>query len=411
MSYENIVSCDAAQKIEERNEKLILSASLISTLGSGILTIANALIISQSMGTAKAVGTLFVLIALPQAFFSILFGKFSDTYDRKKICVFTNIINILIVISILIGIKAFDDPSIIIFSCSFMLAMTMAMFFPANNAIIKDSIEPTRMASFNAKLEMAVQIGALVSVAIGGVLIEYIGVDFVFVLNALTFALSAVLFYMLKPRHHQESNSSDTRENKQDNTSIIMPSIRLPWLMLLYGIGNVIVTVSNMLLVLLVTKHFLSGASVLGAVDALAGVGVAVAAAITPFLQKRIPLLAIIFVGYIGDALFIALQPQFTIFWLLVFFPLGAVCFGLARISCRTLMFESVSSEYTGRFFGFSNALGLTTAVILTYIVGEVVDNTDIIFGYIFLATSVVFLSTIATFCVYKGKRNETACN
>ncbi len=151
--------------------------------------------------------------------------------------------------------------------------------------------------------------------------------------------------------------------------------------MLLYGTGNVIVTVSNMLLVLLVTKHFAAGAGVLGVVDALAGVGVAVAAAVTPFLQKRVSLLKIVAFGYIANACFIALQPQFSITWLMVFFPLGAVCFGLARISCRTLMFNTVPSEYTGRFFGFSNAVGLTSAVVLTYVIGGLVDGHNILVG------------------------------
>ncbi|MGV7963198.1 MFS transporter [Photorhabdus tasmaniensis] len=404
MSNKSILWNNIVCKISKRNENLILAASLVSTLGSGILTIANALIISQSMGTAKAVGTLFILIALPQAFFSILFGKLSDTFDRKKICIFTNIVNTAIVIGVLTGINTFSDPSMTIFICSFMLSMTMAMFFPANNAIIKDSVESGRMAAFNAKLEMAVQIGALTSVAIGGFIIQLFGVDFVFVLNAITFIVSATLFFMLTPRMHEPSMITGNNNNQSSEIPQETITIRKFWLMLLYGVGNIIVTVSNMLLVLLVTKHFASGAGVLGLVDALAGVGVAIAATMTSFLQKRFSLLTIITIGYVGDAIFIALQPQFTIFWLVVFFPLGAVCFGLARISCRTLMFNTIPSHYTGRFFGFSNAIGLTSAVILTYSIGELVDNTDILSGYIALALAVASLALLASILVFKGK-------
>ena len=405
MSNESILPASAViLKRGRKNEALILSASLVSTLGSGILTIANALIISQSMGTAKAVGTLFILIALPQAFFSVLFGKLSDVFDRKKICIITNLINAVIVLGVLSGIRFFADPAMTIFVCSFMLSMTMAMFFPANNAIIKDSVEPGRMAAFNARLEMAVQIGALVSVAVGGFLIQLIGVDFVYVLNAMTFILSAGLFYLLRPyQHAAEADKPASSSAQQGGRDAAV--IRKPWLMLLYGTGNVIVTVSNMLLVLLVTRHFAAGAGVLGVVDALAGVGVAVAAAATPFLQKRFSLLAIIAFGYIANACFIALQPQFSITWLMIFFPLGAVCFGLARISCRTLMFNTIPSEYTGRFFGFSNAVGLTLAVVLTYVIGGLVDGHNILIGYVALAGAVVTLSVLASTLVFKGKR------
>lgn len=404
MSNETILHNDALYRVSKRNENLILAASLVSTLGSGILTIANALIISESMGTAKAVGTLFILIALPQAFFSLLFGKLSDIYDRKKICIFTNIVNALIVMAVLAGINTFTNPSMVIFVCSFMLSMTTAMFFPANNAIIKDSVQSDRMAAFNARLEMAVQIGALTSVAIGGFLIQLIGVDFVFVLNAATFIISALLFYMLVLNGRDPVDPSGESLHVETTETASTQVVRKPWLMLLYGVGNIIVTVSNMLLVLLVIKHFASGAGVLGVVDALAGVGVAIAAAITPLLQKHFSLLKIVLFGYVANAAFIALQPQFSLIWLMVFFPLGAVCFGLARISCRTLMFNTIPSHYTGRFFGFSNAIGLTSAVILTYTIGGLVDSTNILAGYVALAIAVASLSLLASSLVFKGK-------
>jgi Major Facilitator Superfamily. len=403
MSNETLAIDALARPAIDNNERYLLLASLISTLGSGVLIIANALIISHTMGTAKAVGLLFILVALPQAFFSLLFGKISDTYDRKKICIITNIFNALIVISVLAGIKFFDDPSMTVFVGSFMLSITTAMFFPANNAIIKDAIAKTRMAVFNSKLEMATQIGTLTSVAIGGFLIQYSGVSFVFVLNAITFLLSAFLFKLtnttLQPAPFAGTDTSADADLKKENSQI-----RKPWLMLLYGIGNIIVTVSNMLLVILVTKHFGAGASVLGIVDALAGVGVFVAAALTPFIQKRYSLLTIVIIGYVGNAVFIALQPQFNIAWLIVFFPLGALFFGIARISCRTLMFNSISSQYTGRFFGMSNALGLASSVVLIYVIGTLVDTFDVITGYVALAAAVVVLTSIASLFVMKGQ-------
>ena len=128
MSNETLAIDALARPAIDNNERYLLLASLISTLGSGVLIIANALIISHTMGTAKAVGLLFILVALPQAFFSLLFGKISDTYDRKKICIITNIFNALIVISVLAGIKFFDDPSMTVFVGSFMLSITTAMF-------------------------------------------------------------------------------------------------------------------------------------------------------------------------------------------------------------------------------------------------------------------------------------------
>ncbi len=70
------------------------------------------------------------------------------------------------------------------------------------------------MAAFNARLEMAVQIGALVSVAVGGFLIQLIGVDFVYVLNAMTFIFSAVLFFLLQP-YQQAAEAGQIRQHRR----------------------------------------------------------------------------------------------------------------------------------------------------------------------------------------------------
>lgn len=401
MSTMNALQAAAPRGQSRRNESLILSASLVSTLGSGILTIANALVISQTMGTAKAVGTLFILIALPQAFFSVLFGKLADTFNRKTICLVTNLLNTVIVIGVLAGIKLLPDPAMVIYVSSFLLSMTLAMFFPANNAMIKDSVSTERMGLFNSRMELALQVGALTSVAIGGFMIQLIGVDFVYVLNALTFLTSAMLFIFIRPFSREQS---DIAKNGVAVDGEQKPPFRKSMLMLLYGTGNVIVTVSNMLLIILVTHHFASGAGVLGLIDALAGLGVAIAAMLSPWLQKRFRLLTLVLVGYIGDALFIALQPQFSLFWLIVFFPLGALCFGLARISCRTMMFELIPSDYTGRFFGLSNALGLIMAVALTYLIGDIVDRTTVLSGYLILAIAVVMIASASSMYVFKGR-------
>jgi len=282
-----------------------------------------------------------------------------------------------------------------------LLSMTLAMFFPANNAMIKDSVSTERMGLFNSRMELALQAGALTSVAIGGFMIQLIGVDFVYVLNALTFLTSAMLFIFIRPFSREQS---DIAKNGVAAVGDQKPPFRKSMLMLLYGTGNVIVTVSNMLLIILVTHHFASGAGVLGLIDALAGLGVAIAAMLSPWLQKRLRLLTLVLIGYIGDALFIALQPQFSLFWLIVFFPLGALCFGLARISCRTMMFELIPSDYTGRFFGLSNALGLIMAVALTYLIGDIVDRTTVLSGYLILAIAVVMIASASSMYVFRGR-------
>jgi len=101
-------------------------------------------------------------------------------------------------------------------------------------------------------------------------------------------------------------------------------------------------------------------------------------------------------IGYLCCAIFIALQPQFGIKALLVFFPLGAFFFGLARISARALLQDAAPMRSVGQVFGSTNAAGLLISMIITLVISQLVDASSVRVGYSALAGMVVCLTLLS---------------
>jgi hypothetical protein len=161
-------------------------------------------------------------------------------------------------------------------------------------------------------------------------------------------------------------------------------------LALLYALGNPIITVSNTLLVVLVIRTFQQGAGTLGVVDAVAGAGFFLAAALYKALNRRLPDLRLALLGYVASAAFIALQPRFGVAGLLLLLPLGTITFGIARISCRTMLMHAVAERRAGRVFGATNAFGLAFSVAATVAVSGISDMTAVRHGFTSLSVLIV---------------------
>lgn len=390
------VSPPAAAPPSNRAERLLVPATLITCLGNSIQLTAAALLVVRAEQTALAVGWLFIAVAVPQALLSLSFGRLADRFDRRILCLVCDLISAMMALALPIWLLLGGPTGLSVYLTNFVLAIVSALFIPASNALIKERVRAERLGRFNANFEMATQAGTLLSSAIGGFLVQLFGAQPLFFFNAATFLASAACWIAIGPR-------PATAEGRHDGRTAEAVPVRAPLarLGLLYAIGNVIVTVNNTLIVVLVVQFFRQGAGVLGVVDSLAGVGVLTAAALYTRVRGRFGDLRIAFAGYLGCAAFIALQPQRGVVGMMFFLPAAALTFGLARIAARTMLMTAVTEDRAGRVFGATNAFGLAFSVAATLAVSGVVDRTQAPYGALTLALLVAVTAsfTVAALC------------
>ena len=176
----------------KRDFSLLWLAQLISTAGSALTDLAAAIYVFRVTGSALAVGLTLMVTAAPSLVVGLLAGVFVDRHDRKRIMVWTCLIQAVTVglIAIVIGIDAIALPGL------FLLLLTNAgikqFFDPAHDSIIPEMATDDELASANSFLSIASFGSTAIGFAGAGLLASF-DLRLAFVIDAISFVICALL--------------------------------------------------------------------------------------------------------------------------------------------------------------------------------------------------------------------------
>ncbi len=176
---------------ENHNFRRLWLAQIVSEIGDWFYTLAIYSLLLDLTGRASSVALALVLQVLPQTFVGPLAGAINDRLSRRQVMIFADLMRMIIVASMLLVRSA--RFVWVIYPLLFLETVMASFFEPARNAIIpsitveEDVIVANTMAASTWSFNLA--IGAL----LGGLVAALLGRDAVFVLNALSFLVSAVL--------------------------------------------------------------------------------------------------------------------------------------------------------------------------------------------------------------------------
>jgi MFS family permease len=361
-----------------RTEQLFLAANFTTWLGNGTQLIAASVLVLRAEHSTLAVGWVFVVVAIPQALFSLYFGRLADRFDRRTMCMICDLCSAGVAVVLPVWLILGGAPNVAAYVVSFALAIVAAAFVPASNALIKERVSTERLAPFNANFTIATQAGSLLSGAAGGFMIEFFGLRPMFFFNAVTFAFSACCWIVMGRRAAEPTAQAAASAEPARAGEAGAPLRRLG---ILFAVGSVNITVSNALLVVVVIQTFRQSTGIYGAVDALAGIGILVGAASYKRAVSRLSNHWLALIGFIGNASLIALEP-FRIGLLIGVIPFAAVSFGIANVSSRTLLTRAIPPERAGRVFGAVNAFGLGAALVATAAIAGISDHISIRYAF-----------------------------
>ncbi|MFJ8631203.1 MFS transporter [Streptomyces sp. NPDC093568] len=377
----------------DRAEWLILPANFVTYLGNGIQLLGASLLVLEEQQTALSVGWLFIVMAIPQVLLSVPFGRLVDRFDRRVMCLVCDVASAVVALALPVAIALGASTQYTAYAVTFGLSMIAALFNPASNALVRERVRYERLGPFNANFSMSTQAGSLLSAAVGGFLIQIFGLMPMFYFNAVTFAFSAVCWVLLGNR--PAVSAADAAEAEAEAPATGGPVKRLG---LLLAVGSVNITVSNVLLVVLVIQVFKQREGIFGLVDALAGVGMLIGAAVYKRVSHRFSNLTLAAFGFFGNAALIAVEP-FHIAGLMAAIPFAAFSFGFAAISSRTLLMRAIEDSRSGRVFGTVNAVSLAAGLVVTISLSYLADHHSVASAFWALSVliGVVPLVAIAT--------------
>jgi DHA3 family macrolide efflux protein-like MFS transporter len=138
-----------------------------------------------------SMGMMMISLTLPQLVFSFLAGVIVDRLDRRKIMIFSDLLRGLLVLAFLTVRSA--EQVYILYIVGFLVSTVSVFFWPARTAMIPRIVKgEAKLLSANA-LSQTIRVAAmLIGPALAGFLIAWVGTSLAFVVDSLTYLVSAI---------------------------------------------------------------------------------------------------------------------------------------------------------------------------------------------------------------------------
>lgn len=358
---------------------------VVSQMGDWFNTIALYTIILNLTGSGRAVGLLLVARFLPSFFFGSLSGVVADRFSRRSIMIISDLLRAVVVLGFLFVRRA-DQLWIIYFLTVLQLGLS-TFFEPAKTAAIPSLVSDRELVAANAISSVTWSVMLTLGAAIGGVVTGLFGTDVAFILDALTYLLSAALIASVKmPNRPRGAKTRLTVKRALGITETIEGARyvkRRPRVLALllvkpaWGLGGGILTI----LAVFGEKIFPVGRSAatgIGVLFAARGIGTAVG----PIVARRISgegkqrmLFTIGIAFLIGGAFYMAFGAARSFVLALIVLGLAHTGGSILWVFSTVLLQREVADNFRGRVFAAELALLTLTMAASNYVTGELLDR------------------------------------
>ena len=200
-------------RLLNRNFVLLWQGQLVSRMGNQAFAIAMMFWTMETTGSASLMGAMMMFGTLPVVLLGPLAGTLADRASRKWILVACDALSGLVMLGL--SVPFFlpgGEPRVLIAylaGMALLLGVLQAFFLPASTAAIPDLVPQEKVAAANSLDQGSLQLSSLVGQSLGGVLYRLLGAPVLFVIDGVTFLLSALSesFINLPPPERKEEEA------------------------------------------------------------------------------------------------------------------------------------------------------------------------------------------------------------
>lgn len=384
----------------DRNASLLILGNFITRLGSSIYMVALSWWLVEGTGTALDIGFILGAGIVPAVIIGPFSGALVDTFDRRKIMIYTDLISsiFLLILSILIYLNFYN--LIVYMVLSFLLGICTTLFMPASRAILPELTDSTKLVKANSLFASSSAIASVLGPFLGGIflLVPSIGVHGSIFINSITFALSSLVNGLINYKKVSVVNfkiQNIIRDTKIGikyalNTRFIRNLLLLAFLV------NIFLTGLSILLPLYISDVIGKGSSFYSASLTLEAIGsIVIGIVLSMYTIKP---------GYRTLSMcMLLIGVSFTIVHFLPlnnFILISMFTLGLLGVAFDTLYFsyiqENVEEDKMGRVFSTVFMLATLSMGASYFILGffsnQIVENTFLIVGLGTLVVTIPFL-------------------
>jgi predicted MFS family arabinose efflux permease len=194
--------------LRHRNFRLLWVGSVTSSAGASIGSIVIVWLVYNATHSPVAISLLGIAQFLPTLLFGLLAGALIDRWDRRRLMLACDVARALSFGSLAIFVLVYGASTVVLIAVVFGVAAFSTAFRPATNATIPRILPAADVADGNGLLQGGSTIASFLGSPIGGLCVVTIGAVTGLALNALTFAVSgAMIFLMVIPAARGSSSA------------------------------------------------------------------------------------------------------------------------------------------------------------------------------------------------------------
>lgn len=205
-------------RLLNRNFVLLWVGQTISQLGNQAYALAVSFWLMEKTGSASLMGLLLTVSNLPGVLLAPFGGTFADRHSRIRIIIVCDFIaGISLLALTAVAFLAPDRVHLLVsllFCVAVLLGVNRSFFVPAIAACIPDLVAKPKLAAANSINQFSVQAAIFVGQATGGVLYRLLGAPMLFLIDGLSFFVSAVssMFIRLPEKPRERAAEKTGRE-------------------------------------------------------------------------------------------------------------------------------------------------------------------------------------------------------
>ncbi|HEX7197560.1 MAG TPA: MFS transporter [Candidatus Limnocylindria bacterium] len=181
-----------------RNHALarLLAGEFISGIGDWLYLVAVLVVVYAESNSAVLLGIVGAARILPYVLLSVPAGIVADRFDRRMVLLVTDVARGILML-VLVAAVLVDVPTIVIVALSILAACFSTFFGPAIAALLPMLVDESDLGPANSAWATLDNVAFILGPALAGILLAGGGLEFAFLLNAVSFAVVAVVLWRL----------------------------------------------------------------------------------------------------------------------------------------------------------------------------------------------------------------------
>jgi MFS family permease len=270
-----MIDSNAFRAFRSRNYALFFWGQSTSQIGTWMQRTAVSWVIYSLTQSAYMLGLAVFAQQFPSFLFSLAGGIVSDRYDRRRILLITQ--SASLIQSILLAILTFTNHYVVweILSLSVLLGIVNAFDTPARQPMVHDLVDnkddiPNALALNSA----IVNIARLIGPALSGIVLQSLGAQWCFALNALSFlAVITSLLLMHLPPFTPPAHKKKAWTELSEGFTYLQQTPRIAIIIIMVTCMALLVLPYDTLTPIFAKKIFLGNARTFGYIASAAGLG------------------------------------------------------------------------------------------------------------------------------------------